>query len=349
MIFYFSIIVLIVLLSSSVWKKGQWTDGYLSMEQTNTIKGIFTLLIFLGHTTKFIELNGIIDTSYFAIRNHLDQAVVIMYLFYSGYGMTQSFKKKSIDYLKALPYKKIIPLFINFEISVVPFVVLCFILGYKPNAMSIILSFLGWVSIGNYNWYIFDILVLYILFGLSFAFASKIQNGKAALKTGALILTILSFVMVFLLRFPGHRPIWFYNTIIVFPIGIWFSIFKEKIEKFMDNGFRFFAACAICLLVYINSFLFRDLSFLIYEIWIISATVAMLLILMKIKISSKTLSFFGKLALPMLLLQGLPFVILSNLKISDYPYLFVFISFVVSVALSVLFNKFTKLIGTTKK
>ena len=349
MILYFSIIVIIVLLSSSVWPQGQWKNSYISMEQSNNIKGLFTLLIFLGHSTGFVVLNGLLDTSYLIIKSHLDQSVVVMYLFYSGYGMTESYKKRKLDYIKSLPSKRIIPLLFNYSLSVVLCLIVCIILGVLPSISQIMLSFLGWISIGNYNWYIFVILSLYILFGLSFAFSSKMQSEKVALKAGAFILTILSVALIYFMRFPGQRPPWFYNTVITFPLGIWFSIYKARIESYLNSRFRFFASFAICLLIYINSFLFRDMSFIIYEVWIISATIAILLLSTKIKISSSILAFFGKLALPMLILQKITFIVLTRLKINDYPYLFIFLSFALSVLLSVLFNRFTILIGTTKK
>lgn len=349
MILYFSIILIIVLLSSSFWPKDQWTNGYISMEQSNNVKGIFTLLIFLGHSASFIEVNGLLDTPYLMIISHLEQAVVVMYLFYSGYGMTESYKKRKTDYIRSLPSKRIVPLIFNFTLSIVLHIIMCFYLGVLPSVSQIILSFLGWISIGNYNWFVFVIISLYILFGLSFAFSSKIQSEKTALKTGALIMTVLSVALILLFRFPGKRPTYFYDTLLTFPLGIWFSIYKEKIDTYLSSRLRFLGAVVVCLLIYINAFMFRDMSFWIYEIWTVSATIIFLFITMKIKISSRILTFFGKLALPMLLLQGLPFNILSHLKVNDYPYLFVFLSFVISVLISVLFNKFTKLIGTTKK
>lgn len=74
-------------------------NNYLEISRTNSIKGIFILLVFLSHARNYISayaeysqnpLNGIYDI----FQNHLGQGVVIMFLFYSGYGVMESIKRK---------------------------------------------------------------------------------------------------------------------------------------------------------------------------------------------------------------------------------------------------------------
>ena len=52
---------------------------------------------------------------------------------------------------------------------------------------TILLSFTGWVGIGNSNWYMFDIFVLYILLFVSFYFL-KWFDKEFSLYIGMLIL-----------------------------------------------------------------------------------------------------------------------------------------------------------------
>ena len=56
---------------------------YLSKKQTTAIKGIFVLLVFFGHITQYITMGS----AYERIVTSIGQLVVVMFLFYSGYGI----------------------------------------------------------------------------------------------------------------------------------------------------------------------------------------------------------------------------------------------------------------------
>ena len=59
----------------------------MSREKTNAIKGIFVILIFLSHYSGYVVLEGHYDIPYLLLQNHLHQMVVVMFWFYSGYGI----------------------------------------------------------------------------------------------------------------------------------------------------------------------------------------------------------------------------------------------------------------------
>lgn len=345
MILILIFVLLIVIFSSSIRPKDGWKDGYISKEQSRSVEGIFVILIFLGHVVMCFDSYYALDYPYLAVKVHLDQAVVAMFLFYSGFGMMQSLQKKGTDYLKKIPLKRFLPLLIKFEIATVIYLAVRMIIKDIPDKKTLILSFTGWESLGNYGWYIFVMLSLYVLFCLSFFISHKVHTGREALTFGALILTLFSIIFMLLMCSPGNRERWFYDTVIIFCLGAWYSIFKEKAEAFLSSNLRYMVTCIICLAVYvITSFsrVFRDMHYLIHELWMICFTIAVLLITVKISIKSKVLDFFGTLAFPMLMFQGLPFLIFSHLNLQSSPYLFVLLSFTVTVLLSFTFNKISE-------
>lgn len=145
-------------------------NNYLEISRTNSIKGIFILLVFLSHARNYISayaeysqnpLNGIYDI----FQNHLGQGVVIMFLFYSGYGVMESIKKKGTNYINAIPKKRFAKTLINFDIAVIIFILLNLCLSTLKNYTipKVLLSFIGWESVGNSNWYIFAMLVMYLI------------------------------------------------------------------------------------------------------------------------------------------------------------------------------------------
>ena len=112
--------------------------------------------------------------------------------------------------------KRFLPLLIKYEIVTLIYLIVRLFIGDIPDTKNLILSFTGWENLGNFGWYIFVMLCLYILFCISFFISHKAASGRKALITGALILTVLSILFMLLLCFPGQRGKWFYDTILIF-------------------------------------------------------------------------------------------------------------------------------------
>ena len=94
MIWFVLILMYIVFSKAQIAPASGFQKNYLNKDNTNVIKGIFIFLIFLSHGRKYIDLGGIYDDAYLVMQNHIDQMVVSMFLFYSGYGMMEQIKKK---------------------------------------------------------------------------------------------------------------------------------------------------------------------------------------------------------------------------------------------------------------
>lgn len=75
----------------------------------------------------------------------------------------QSFLTRGEKYLRTYPYRRLLKTLINFDIAVILYLLLAVIVGEKYTVPTILGSFIGITSVGNSNWYIFAILVLYSL------------------------------------------------------------------------------------------------------------------------------------------------------------------------------------------
>lgn len=83
-------------------------SDYLSLEKTTSIKGIFILLILFSHCANSLVLkDNIFNSAYSVFMNIMGQSVVVMFLFYSGYGVMLSAVRKGQTYVKRIPYKRI--------------------------------------------------------------------------------------------------------------------------------------------------------------------------------------------------------------------------------------------------
>lgn len=69
-------------------------EDYMSREQTQRINAVFVFLILMSHFVTYVDLDHTYSEFYLYVRNFLKQLVVVTFLFFSGYGMFESFKKK---------------------------------------------------------------------------------------------------------------------------------------------------------------------------------------------------------------------------------------------------------------
>ena len=67
---------------------------------------------------------------------------------------------------------------IHFDIAVALFLICDIILGKHYDLKTVLLAFTGWTSIGNSNWYIFAVIILYFIVLLSFTVFKKKQDGR---------------------------------------------------------------------------------------------------------------------------------------------------------------------------
>ena len=94
------IIFIVILVCICIWniKFSRFWEDYLSLDTTTSIKGIFAVIILYSHLSGFIQLSdGWYDQSFKLLLNYMGQLMVVMYFFYSGYGIMESLKVKKGD------------------------------------------------------------------------------------------------------------------------------------------------------------------------------------------------------------------------------------------------------------
>ena len=227
MIFFVLILLLLMFSSVKIAEPHHFNQNYMSRTDTNAIKGIFVIIVLLGHASTYITLSGAFDEVYVELKSHLNQMVVAMFLFYSGFGMMKSMLKKKFDYVRGIPGKRFLPVFINFAIAIMLFVLVNFLLGTTFPLSTILWSLIGWTSVGNSNWYMFVIFVLYLLMFVCFYLLRWFDKPVFFYIFNA-IFTALVIGFVFWEIRMGLDT-WWYNTAILFPLGCWYALLQKPI------------------------------------------------------------------------------------------------------------------------
>ena len=352
------ILALIIAKTAVIVPAGEFNREYLSRDNTRNIKGLFVILVLFSHYVQYVSMNSVWDEPYMALREHLNQMVVVPFLFYSGYGMMKSIQKKGNAYVKTIMSKRFFRVWFDFAVAVACFWVLGLALGKKYPIKRVLLSFVGWDSIGNSNWYILGTLILYFLIFIAFMLA-HVSRSKWYHILGCALFTVFTIFVVFVFMKVG-RPNYYYNTLVIFPVGCWYALVKERVDQFLwKNDFRFMSVSSVVICAYCFAYMYRwKYGIEGYTVWGLLFVLVFLIVTMKFSFKSDLIGWFGDHVFSVYILQRIPMMILSHYGwFANRKYMFLILSVLFTVVLAVLFERFTKmlrdggakLIGTFKR
>lgn len=340
MIFFVLILLMILISTAKVAGANEYMD-YMAPQNTNVIKGIFVIMVLFSHASQYIKLEGIYDQPYMQLQEHLHQMVVSMFFFYSGFGMMKSILKKKFDYIRTIPLKRFLVVFINFDIAVLLFVVLYLCMGTTFEIPVILQSLIGWQSVGNSNWYMFAIFGLYLLMFVSYYILRWFDN-KVVYYIATAIFTVLTMGFV-LWEIRMGQPSWWYNTMILLPFGCWYALLQEKIEKVvLKNDYIYAIVCALIVFAYCITFQHRwSYGIEGYTLYAMAFTLVVVLFTMKISFQSKLMQWFGEHVFSVYILQRIPMIILSKMGLgATNKYMFLVLSILFTIVIAMIFDYF---------
>lgn len=345
MVFFLVLFLLILLYGLNKSKFSKFHNDYLNVEQTTAIRGIFAIIILFSHVRNYIDLSkNSYDMLYNNIISHIGQLMVVMFLFYSGYGIYCSYNNKD-DYDKTFLKKRFLKTLVHFDVAVFLFLVLDIVLGIKYEANRYIFCWIGWKDIGNSKWFIFDVLALYLLTKIVFVIIRffKVKNKNLFLVIGSIISTLI--LIMFLYVTKKNEGAFWYNTILCYPFGILYAHNKPKIDSFFKNIkviTWIFILCVLCALFGVSYMISNSLTFNVA-----ACLFALIIVVftMKVKLVNSILLKLGELSFSIYIIQRWPMILLSQFGLNLYNrYIFVIVSFVCVFGLAYCFNMLLKYI-----
>ena len=333
MLVFMFILIAIIFVGIQTAGKDKFYSDYCSPKQTTAINGIFVVLVFFTHVAQYLKLTDPLTTPYMSFKKYMAQLVVVTFLFYSGYGMTESIKKKGTDYVKGIPTKRLFRIWYHFAIAVSLFAIWNLIFDKSYPISKTLLAYTGWTSIGNSDWYMLATFVLYICMFIAFMIFRKS-------KVAAVILTsLLCFAFIMFQRKMG-RPGYCYNTMMCFPAGMFFSLIKPYFDKlFLKNDIIWVLGLGASFGLFYYFGTLRGKSVIFYTLWALFAAALVLFITIKVKIQNSILDWFGHHVFSIYILQRLSMNTFSYFGLNkSHPYAFVILCFVITIILSILFD-----------
>lgn len=315
--------------------RGNWNEEAFSLRQMKALQGFAALCIMLHHIgqktcASWLPPNTIIPGLEFFVP--IGYILVSLFIFCSGYGLHHSFKYKK-DYLKKnFIVRRILPVVFSGYVVTLIFFGVRLLLGEKMKGAQIARYLLG-VDLCNPNgWFVLIIPIFYLIFYLAYRFI-RIEW----LAFLAVVLCTLAYQL--LGSIPDQntswiRGEWWYNSIHMFAVGIFFSKHEEKIVNHIKKYYIVYLILAVIGLFgffMLSEFTKATVSYywwgpgkvwhrricLLSEMAASFAVVFFLFVLgMKIRIGNRFLDLMGKITLEFYLIHGL-FVELFARKFAD--------------------------------
>lgn len=281
----------------------------LTKDHTECINGIFVFLVFLSHFHWEIEKFFAIDIIYNKIQAILGQCIVCSFLFYSGYGVYEGMKKDRRNYTKKLVIVKFPKLLLRFDFCVLLYAITQLCLGNTVSIKDFILSLFKISNMGNSNWYISYILLLYLITWLAF---SVFKDDKKSI----IFITVSMLLYVILFWSFYRRGSHYYFTSFVYPLGMLWSMKRKKIEQIISSRFVFiFLGCFIFYCsAWICNAKFLPPENMFYNIVSTLFTIVLVLITYKIQLNNKILSILGNNVFEVYIIQHLPMIVFRPIQ-----------------------------------
>lgn len=322
-------------------KAGEFNTDYIGRSDSGAVKGVFVALIFMSHFTQYIT-EGPYDAAYRLFQNHMNQMVVSMFWFYSGYGILESLRRKGRAYVVHFPVRRLLTVWIDFALVVCVYLAMYVADGKTLSPLQIVYAVTGWKSFGNSNWFIFATLVLYICFFLAFIWIRDTADTRQ-IAAGLVLFTLLSVAFVYVEMKLG-QPKYCYNTVILFALGGWYSLVRKAVEKVvMRNEILYFGTVLCVVGVYLLSYQRRwKYGIEGYTVWAVAFTVLIVLFTMKCSLRSNLLEWLGAYTFGVYVLQRIPMNLLSKYGYMEtHKYSCFVLSLAATLLLAVGFRHFT--------
>ena len=265
---------------------------YLSIQTTQNLKGIFAIIIIIGHLKQYTPalINNLFG-NFLSIWAYL---IVGGFFFFSGYGLLLQYRNRGNQYIRTFPVRRLLTLYLSCLIIQIPYVVAHFCtLPFSIEYLIKVFLIPGY-AIGS-GWYIQSIFFLYLLFYLFFLCFPKVNRILVFLII-TVIYTVLSIVF--------NSLLW-YQSVFAFFLGAIWAEYKNKIDAVTESTKNYVISLLTSAVIFAATLLLGNAnsiedswySILAKCISVIAFVVLVLLILKKICINNPVFAFLGKISL----------------------------------------------------
>lgn len=329
MLIIFVVVFLLALLSLSINKN---KNDILSLDTTLSIKGLLAIIIIFSHLSSYVTYGSSSEMIFSRIIQLIGQLMVAPFFFFSGYGIYEKIKINKKKYIDDFLRRRFLKVYIPFFLALILYIIYNFFTNQHYEITTIIVSFTGWESIGNSNWFMFATFAMYLSVVLFF----QLDKDNISI---ALVFIGMFLYSVIVSKFKSD---YFYNTVFCFPIGILFSYYKNKIISLVLDRKKMISVLLILTSVFLISYyLHKNVWF--YQLQSVSFVLIVALLTSVFSFDSSFFKFIGKHSFSIYILQRMAYDLIlllsKNLSITMSITIYFICSFLLTIFISVVFDK----------
>ena len=207
----------------------------LSVQKANALKGILAMCVLASHVYGygiFHFESSIINFLFGSLMGYLP---VSLFFFLSGYGLESSYEKKGKNYIVTFLLIKILPFYVIYIILLGIYLLVHLIVDEHISLISIIKSLTYGGTLITFGWFLQTILVLYVIFWLSYLSDIKLIYKIHLLTISHLLFCFISYAFEF--------PTTWYATSVCFLIGIYWKYYEKQIIEKINNRIIMIICC----------------------------------------------------------------------------------------------------------
>lgn len=333
-ILFLLLVMLHILLYGCKFSREIRERDYISLRQTNCIKGFSAIGVMLVHIAVCMY-----NSSFAEWFVSFGTLFVGVFFFYSGYGTMLQYKAKGELYLKDFPQKKLKKILLPWCV-IAAIALVCHVFGAynmvaldSPYPMGRLLEQLGeWVPNG---WYIFVLLLCELVF---YCFARLHPK-----KSSTLLVWYSAFMVIYVLIMGslGMGSRWYFRSH-CFLLGLIWQEYETTILSVVKKNFALWWGLLLVCTVFLLRWYFTSAnSFWSTVIMLIAFVPLVQLTCMKVAFENPILDFLGNISMEIYLTHGLVLGILrsSAICISE-DWLFALVSVMLTIDVSILLNRY---------
>lgn len=341
------IIVLIIFIFFAMKYGKRQGENYLSIENSNALKGIFVILVVLHHLSLLVSIvDGALIFSFatgylFPLLTRIGFLCVSIFFFLSGYGSYQQLCQKGEKYLDRYLVNKLVKIILPFIVVAAIYFGFDVLIYGLDKSLDILAGIVAGETIVSNGWYIIAILIIYFFFFVAFKFFKSFKYQIVALS----LLTIAYMLTVILLGFGAH---WYQNCFL-FVVGVIWKKYELPINNYIrEKTWTKIAILLFAFLVIYSAYVFivmrfDNLPFVSASFNLILSLVfvpLIMLLITKVRIQTRYWVFLGSISLEIYILHGLAYKIIQLIELPSNAWgnlLFVLFSLGGAIAISLVF------------
>ncbi|SEW33599.1 Peptidoglycan/LPS O-acetylase OafA/YrhL, contains acyltransferase and SGNH-hydrolase domains [Ruminococcaceae bacterium KH2T8] len=333
-IFYISLALLGALLLINAKRRPSDEKTFFDRILSKEIRGFLAIFIIFHQTVITMVNFGVREELMKEFMNYYYYGIlaVAFFFFSSGFGLVKRWltdKDYTKGFMKRRIFTVLVPYFICNYIYLTEALLGNIRYGNHFTFTEVICAFFGLFLVNNQMWFAVEIMILYVAFRIIFG---KVKKAG----TGIILTTAVVLIMVTIGLLSGHsqsmimsywfKGEWWYNTILMFPVGMLYAYKEEKVNRVIRKAFTAIilsSSVLFVLLDYIHRGLVErqiyyiddrnNLQGILYRLEGLSEEtvlelvfiILVITIVSKVRIGNAVLKFMGKISLETIMLNYL--------------------------------------------